>query len=301
MVTKVDQGIDALFTASELSGGQGTTVEFERSNDRLATKAIAKQRFRARALYVGEHVDLRWFLKTVRVGAQEPALVSLEDSGIAVLYRYGAVVFFDAAAAAEAKFLEDLAPLVTHAYDQPETEDILIRIDPQVREGVESGTVVVKEGSSERLEIVASALGKSVALSQYEADVAANFDQIEPFAKQLQRTGRGGRNMRQLLRHIGGALLNEHKMVARAEVVDRPELLWEHPELEQLYLRLEDEFELRERVAILDRKLDLISRTARTVLDLLQKRRSVRVEWYIVALIILEIVLSAYDIVGRGM
>jgi uncharacterized Rmd1/YagE family protein len=301
MGTKVDHGIDALFTASELADGQGTTVDFDRSNDRRATKAIAKQRFTARALYVGEHVDLRWLLKTVRVGAQEPALVSLEDGGIAVLYRYGAVVFFNATAAAEARFLEDLVQLVTHAYDQPETEKILIRIDPQVREGVETGTVVVKEGSSERLEIVASALGKSVALAQYEADVAANFDQIEPFAKQLQRTGRGGRNMRQLLRHIGGALLNEHKMVARAEVVDRPELLWEHPELEQLYLRLEDEFELRERVAILDRKLDLISRTARTVLDLLQKRRSIRVEWYIVALIVLEIVLSVYDIVGRGM
>jgi uncharacterized Rmd1/YagE family protein len=161
--------------------------------------------------------------------------------------------------------------------------------------------VVVKERSSERLEVVASVLGKSVALAQYEADVAANIDQIEPFAKQLERSGRGGRNMRQLLRHIGRALLNEHKMVARVEVVDRPELLWEHPELEQLYLRLEDEFELRERAAILDRKLDLISRTAGTVLDLLQKRRSIRVEWYIVVLIVLEIVLSIYGLLGSGL
>jgi hypothetical protein len=41
---------------------------------------------------------------------------------------------------------------------------------------------------------------------------------------------------------------------------------------------LEDEFELEDRGAILARKLELISRTAGTVLDLLQKRRSVRVE-----------------------
>jgi uncharacterized Rmd1/YagE family protein len=197
--------------------------------------------------------------------------------------------------------LEDLAPLVTHSYDRPETEEASIRIAPQDREGVENGMVVVKERSGERLEVVASVLGKSVALAQYEADVAANFDQIEPFAKQLERSGRGDRNMRQLLRHIGRALLNEHKMVARVEVVDRPELLWEHPELEQLYLRLEDEFELRERAAILDRKLDLISRTAGTVLDLLQKRRSIRVEWYIVVLIVLEIVLSIYGLLGSGL
>ena len=58
----------------------------------------------------------------------------------------------------------------------------------------------------------------------------------------------------------------------------------------------EYEFELRERAAIMDRKIDLIARTASTVLDLLQKRRSIRVEWYIVILIVLEITLSVYGL-----
>jgi uncharacterized Rmd1/YagE family protein len=298
MATEVDRGIDTRFRKSELAGCQRTEVEFARSSNRLATEGVSKSRFAARALYVGEHIDLRRLLKSTRVGAQQPAMITLEDGGIAVLHRYGAVVFFDTTAPAEAIFLNELVPLVSHIYDRPETEEVLIRVGSQDREGVEDGTVVVKDGSSERIQIVASTLGKSVALAQYEADVAANFDQIEPFAKQLERSGRGGRNMRQLLRHIGRALLNEYKMVARAEVIDRPELLWEHPELEPLYLRLEDEFELRERVAILDRKLDLISRTAGTALDLLQKRRSIRVEWYIVVLIVLEIVLSIYGLLG---
>jgi uncharacterized Rmd1/YagE family protein len=89
------------------------------------------------------------------------------------------------------------------------------------------------------------------------------------------------------------------KMVARAEVTDRPELISDHPDLEQLYLRLEDEFELQERAAILDRKLELVSRTVETVLDLLQKRRSVRVEWYIVILIVMELALTLYQLFVR--
>jgi uncharacterized Rmd1/YagE family protein len=301
MVANRDQGVDTLPRGGELAAGQITAVDFEPSRMRSTKEAITKRQFAARALYVGEHIDLRRLLKTLRVAAQQPALLPLKDGGIALLYRYGAVVFFDTTAPVEGNFLAELAPLVTHAYDQPESEEIVIRVGPQDREGVENGAVVVKEGSTERLEIVAATLGKSVALAQYEADVAVNFDQIEPFAKQLERSGRGGRNMRQLLRHIGRALINEHKMVARVEVVDRPELVWDHPELEQLYLRLEDEFELRERAAILDRKLDLISRTAGTVLDLLQKRRSIRVEWYIVVLIILEIALSIYGLFVRGL
>jgi len=265
------------------------------------TEEVIKQReFGAKALYVGEHIHLRSMLKSTRLASQQPASVPLPGGGIAFLYRFGGVVLFDAKPDVEQEFLVRLAPFVAQPYVQPESEELLVRIDPQSRESIENGMMVVKDGSSGRLEIVAAALSKSVALAQYEADVAANFDQIEPFAMQLERSGRGGRNMRQLLRHIGRALLNEHKMVARVEVIDRPELLWEHPELEQLYRRLEDEFELRERAAILDRKLDLMSRTASTVLDLLQKRRSIRVEWYIVILIILEIGLSVYGLLVAG-
>jgi uncharacterized Rmd1/YagE family protein len=245
---------------------------------------------------VGEHIDLRGFLKSARIAAQRPALVPLVEGGVAILYRYGAVVFFDVNPVVEQRFIADMIPLVSHAYENPETEEVSIRIAETDRESIENGIVIVNDASSERLEAIAAALGKSVALAQYETDIAASFLQIEPFALKLERTGRGGRNMRQVLRHIGRALLNEHKMVARVEVVDRPELIWDHPELKQFYLRLEDEFELRERAAILDRKLDLISRTANTVLELLQKKRSVRVEWYIVALIVLEIALSIYAI-----
>ena len=161
---------------------------------------------------------------------------------------------------------------------------------------VRRGTVFIREKSNDRLQVVAAVLAKSVALAQYENDVTATFDRIEPFAIDLERGGKGRRDMKLLLRHIGLALRNEHKMVARVEVSDRPELLWDHPELEQLYLRLEDEFEIEERAAILDRKLELISRTVETILDLLQKEQSMRVEWYIVILILVEIFLSLYTL-----
>ena len=83
------------------------------------------------------------------------------------------------------------------------------------------------------------------------------------------------------------------------EVVDKPELLWDHPELELLHARLESEYELGERAAMLDRKLELTARTVRTILELLQNRRTLRVEWYIVMLIVVEIGLSLYEMFVR--
>lgn len=85
-------------------------------------------------------------------------------------------------------------------------------------------------------------------------------------------------------------------MVGRVETGEKPELLWERPELERLYMRLADEYELRERERALDRKLDVVSRTVETLLGLVQTRSSTRVEWYIVLLIVAELVLAAYSL-----
>ena len=83
-------------------------------------------------------------------------------------------------------------------------------------------------------------------------------------------------------------------MVGRAEIGDKPELLWEHPELERLYQLLEAEFEVRDRLRAIERKLALAGRTVRTLVDLINARHSLRVEWYIVALIVVEILLTLY-------
>ena len=255
----------------------------------------------ASAFYVGEHIDLRPFVHAKRVLAQQPAItgghrrrcgyrsIDMEPSSFLMSRRRR-----------QQQILGRIASLLfANPYEQPETEEVRISINKQDPEGEIGETVILKDASMERLETVAAVLSKSVALAQYESDVAMTFDRIEPFAVQLEQSGQGGRNMRLLLRHVGRALLDEMKMVARAEVTDRPELIWDHPDLEQLYLRLEDEFELQERAAILDRKLELISRTVETVLELLQKRRSVRVEWYIVILIVMELALTLYQLFVR--
>lgn len=83
-------------------------------------------------------------------------------------------------------------------------------------------------------------------------------------------------------------------MVGRAQIGDKPELLWDHPGLERLNALLEDEFEIRERLAALDRKLELVARTERSLVDLISTRHALRVEWYIVILIAFEIVLTLY-------
>ncbi|PSB07460.1 hypothetical protein C7B76_28010 [filamentous cyanobacterium CCP2] len=254
-----------------------------------------KETVKGRALFLGESLDLK-ALETTDYFATQPLVVSAGEQGYAVLFRYGAVVVFGLSSVEEASFLTNFKPFVGDPFSSPETEEVVLKHDQSTGGRVENGTIWLQEFSIERLQIVADILAKSVVLAHYEIGTGKVFDQIEPFAETLQRSTKNERWGKELLRQLGRTLSIQHKIVGRVEIIDKPELLWDAPELERLYLRLENEYEIRERHLALERKLDLISRTAETVLDLLQHNTALRVEWYVVILIVVEILLSLYDL-----
>lgn len=253
------------------------------------------RRVRVRALLVGKRLDLRAMRPEAQI-VEAPLAVAAGESGLVVLFRYGAVVMFHMQAVEEAAFLASLNSVVGDPFDHAESEEAQIVVDDDegANEGVDvSGNIRLRAVTMDRLLAVADVLAKSVILSYDEHRVAAIFDRIEPIAEKLHRPGRTVR-VRELLGHIGDVLITEHRMVGRVEVTEKPELVWDSRELELLYVRLRDEYELPERDRALIRKLELISQTATTSLGLVQAQRSLRVEWYIVILIVIEIFLTLY-------
>ena len=249
--------------------------------------------FSAHALLLGARLDLRSWPEG-EVAARMPLALRLPEGGVAVLFRHGVAVLFGAAAGSERALRERLEPLVEGRYPVPEEETLALRVDPGRAEGLAEGVLTIHDGSVDRLQLVADVLSKSTLLAHYETRLGAEFDRIEPFALELEQTGRNPGRTREHLKRIGALLRMESRMVGRAEIGDKPELLWEHPELERFYALLEDEFEVHERLAVVERKLDLAGRTVRTMVDLINARHSLRVEWYIVALIMFEILLTLY-------
>ena len=88
----------------------------------------------------------------------------------------------------------------------------------------------------------------------------------------------------------------QHRVSGRVAVEDKPDVLWDRPDLERLYARLEDEYELKERGQTLQRKLDVIVETVRALTDIIDADRSSRMEFTIVLLIMAELGISLFQI-----
>lgn len=259
----------------------------------VAISGAVRSTLRVRAFALGERIELR-NISGERLTADSVLL--RHDGAMAVIFRHGTVVFFGADEAAQRAVFDRIEPLVAEAYPkrQEEAADLPVGalVDGETELRIPDGRVVT-------LQIVADVFSKSVALAYYETTIAQAFDKIEPLAADLHARGRADRRSGKVVRHIAQALLTQQRLVGRIEVIEKPELLWEHPDLELLHLKLSEEYELKDRAAALERKLALVARTAEVLMNLLQDKRSLRVEYYIVALILFEILLSLYEMFLR--
>jgi hypothetical protein len=182
-----------------------------------------------RALLLGERLDTRALERDKPLGIA-PLTVEIPGGGIAVLFRYGAIVLFGMATAMMDSFVASLKPLIAGVFPIPERDEARLLVRPDIDQQVDpSGNIILNEKTTDRLQLVADGFCGST------------------------RSSRGS---------TCGWPTNTSCVTATA----------------------------------LDRKLDVVCRTVETLLGLVQTRSSLRVEWYIVLLIIAEILLTTYPL-----
>lgn len=262
--------------------------------EKISSHLHSLERVTVKAFLIGSRISLRQLGKR-NTAHSDPIFLLLPENGIATVFHYGVVVFFNLKEQYEASILEQIMPYVSRPHDVRDNEVLEMSVKPNKPEGIYNDVVYIKIVTRPHLELIATILSKSVILDYYEQRVALAFDNIEPLARNLKEKGVLGQRSKEILQLIGTNLLTQHEMAGKIALNERPALLWEHTELEQLYLNLMEDLEVLERQGILDKKIQLLSHTAETSLDMIQQRISQRLEWYIIVLIMVSIAVESWS------
>src|SRR6185437_4981622 len=185
--------------------------------------------------------------------SQLPLAFRVGEKGMAALFRFGVAVMVGLSPLEEEDLLAKLTSRVSGARARGDDETAVLEIAPDSDEQKASGgPIQIRNLSAPRFLVIADALAKLVA------------------------SGRPPFRRRAMLRLIGQALLAQHRVSGRVAVEEKPDVLWDHPELERLYARLADEYELGERADVLKRKLDVIGGAAQALTDIIDADRATR-------------------------
>jgi uncharacterized Rmd1/YagE family protein len=223
-----------------------------------------------RALLLGTRIDTRNI-----EGLNEPDGLILDGIGAAFVFRYGVLVLFGASPEIEQGLIASLDGHVIEPMDVPE---------------LETASIEIRAGSEELVRADGHVLARD------EARIADAFDRVEPLVTDLREQGRALLPIRRVMQHIGDVLAAQHRVVGRAQIGEKPDMLWDHPELDRLYARLEAEFELNDRARAIERKLEVVGDAADVLLNLVQDKRSHRLEIAVIVLIGFEILLNLYHL-----
>lgn len=254
----------------------------------------APRRLRARAVFLGERLDMR-SLPGGEGCDMGPPLGAPNDVAV-YLFRWGAGAIFGAGPEDEAAILERLRPHVVSPVETISTEQAEVVIGAADDSVLPDGAIGLRDAADYRLTIVAEALAKSAALTHQEATLGRTLDRMEPVIARMRRRGRLAASPRRLIATVADAIWSRNYAVARVRVDDKPDALWDHGELDRLNTRLTAEFELAERSAALDRKLALVGDTVQTLLALIEARRSLVLEVAVAFFIAIEVAATLWGL-----
>ncbi len=251
-----------------------------------------------RALLLGERLDHRR-LAAAAGGTTDPIQLARADGLIAFVFRWGAVALVDPTPKQEAELRAELQARVSHPLTNVVEESARIQSGAMEDSVDVNGLVHLRDFSIPRLAVVADALAKSAALTQQETVLAQTLDGMEPVVASLRGQGKMAVSSRALLRLVGAALAARSHAAARIQPNDKPGLLWHRCDLEELHVRLSEDFELSDRSAALDRRLTLIGETVETLLALIEAKRSRNLEIAIAIFIGMDLLAALYALIFK--
>ena len=261
----------------------------------IADNLQAVKSRRVKALLLSDRIDTS-NLEHDGVVSTAPLTYKFGKDGFVTLFRYGVAVVMGLTPREEDEVLRSLRPRLIRPVSPSEEETVQVEVVAEKEDQIlPGGPIVLKTLTPEHLIVIADALSKSVVLARDEREVAAVFELVEPFARQLAENGRAGAGRRAILRHVGNTLLVQHRVSGRVAVVESrtwsgTATIWSG------FMRgWKTNTNLKERADALSRKLVVIAETAEVLTDIIDTKRTLRLEIIIVILIAVELVFAGYQ------
>lgn len=239
----------------------------------------------------------RWE-EPMRLNPVTLAPLSDSDREQVYLYYFGGVVFLNCSSDIISRFLDVMPSSFSRQPQLPYREEYRLEVDAQKQAAINNDYAVMPSDSRLYLDIICFVIAKSVALERIEARIDLVFDEVEILIGNL---GKGQLNQpdHDMARLASSILSLKFTSIAHIMVLDKPEITWDDPEADNLYLTMARLFELDQRYQEIKHKSETLLDMTSVFNNLSNAKRSARLEWIIIILIAIEIVLFLVEMATK--
>jgi len=219
-------------------------------------------------------------------------LFSPSHQGHIFFFDYGCVVFWGFSEKEEKETLTLLKNFEISPLEKIEEDEF--EFEPSLTPQTIIKNDVIYLATDNPLDKLAISYGitQSVKLEVFEHRIETTIDQTKYIPETLALEGRIPLSRKKLAKKVGKLFIERNSINIDTEILDLPEFFWEHPEVEHLYIVATKYLDIKPRVELLNRRLDMIRDLFSMLTAEIQHQHSSFLEWIIIVLITVEVLLT---------
>ncbi|PWW05177.1 YagE family uncharacterized protein [Paenibacillus cellulosilyticus] len=225
----------------------------------------------------------------------------MDKSQQVLVFSFGSVVFINHSHADEIssfmRFVHAFEPGIDLMNIHQYTDDYSLHTDKKAEFQVTDEYVVVSDYESFYPELISTVLAKSVALEKIEEQSGKIHDRLELMIDRLE-SGRLRIGNKELARQTANIMRHEYNTISYVMILDKPDITWTSSSAGEFYDRMTEFFEMNDRFTILKSKTEVLYRIMEGFSTISHSIRGLFVEWIVVILIVIEVLLTVFQIAG---
>lgn len=225
---------------------------------------------------------------------KDVAFLELDEDQEIVLFAYGAIVMWNVDYENTKFFLDFVQGYEIESFE----EEIVEQLGYMVAENfkIVNDTLYMTNEDVLTKIAVSHALAQNTKLEQFESYVAQSIEQNSAIPQQLALKGKIEMNKKEIAKKIGELFLVKSKINLHYDLLDTPEFFWEYPECEVYYESVIKYLDIKPRVEVLNKKVEVTQELLDVLADEQKHRYSSFLEWIIIILIGFEIIMGLYEL-----
>ncbi len=157
--------------------------------------------------------------------------------------------------------------------------------------------MITLEGNEPQIKLAMSyGLAQSIKLEAFEEAVKGVIKKNNHLPEEIATRGIISLSRRAIFKRIGEIFLARSSINLNMEYLDAPEFFWRNPNLEPYYVMTKQFLDIPNRVMALNQKLDVLQELLDILNSQVQHRHSSLLETIIIVLIVVEIVVSLFQL-----
>ena len=190
----------------------------------------------------------------------------------------------------ETDFIKDLQ---INSFNKPIIEEFNYTLDDEFK--INLDTIYLSDSSIASKIAISHALAQNVKLQQFEEEILTTIENNSHIPLQLSTTGKIKLTKKEISKKIGELFLVKTKINLHYDLLDTPEFFWEYPQYENQYEKTVKYLDIKSRVEVLNKKVEIIQELLHVLGDEQKHKYSSFLEWIIIILIAFEIIINLKD------